>query len=193
MMRLRLFIIGMMSIFFESCHVYITGLNLWNYNKTDPSKFDSTQVNFRTDGYYKMKTDEVNIYWPYSVLIFYKNGYFASAYTLDYLKTYSKEEIKGKRILNWGRYSCEEGKVFIQYVWHNDIPSLILPLPTMHWSFLTNMEGKVLNDTTLWFNRCRHEEDGIFEEEDIERLYFFQKYDSLPPSDNWLMEEFKEK
>ncbi|MDX2128535.1 MAG: hypothetical protein SFU91_05815 [Chloroherpetonaceae bacterium] len=54
---------------------------------------------------------------------------------------------------------------------------------------VVELEGFVLNDTTIVFYTKRIQEGKKFVEKEIYYKLQFVQYDSLPPSDNWIMDE----
>ncbi|MDX2128453.1 MAG: hypothetical protein SFU91_05400 [Chloroherpetonaceae bacterium] len=193
-----------LSLIIEGC----LGLQIRNADKANwifdgDSEIKQKWINSKKiKGYYVPMKDEHLIGNQY---VFFDDGYLF-CYPLEeiekWLSTITEieklelyNELKDSDYLNWGKYLIVGDDIRIQYFKDATIsggPVLFRNLK------VADVRGTILNDSTLLIREfLRVEERGTSHYESTKYnpplKYVLKKREIIIPSDNWIMEEFKEK
>ncbi len=193
----------LIALTFCSCwSVNIEHKQLWRLNQEFSFSQMAIRLDLRNDGYYqlidKQKNQKQHAYFPYSFIL-YDDGYFGGRLYPKLWNILSQKQLRGRNLVDWGRYMIDSDSIIIQY-FSNDLASAGLISATYEHA-VHEGHGRIVNDSTIiiisqTFNNIADQsiKRGIHSiSYDPPLEYRFVPCDSLPPSDNWLMEKEKKK
>jgi hypothetical protein len=146
-------------------------------------------INLKINGYYQfIRKGSASTHFAY-YFVMYANGYFAvMPDPTDWIKK-SKSEIKGRTYFDWGKYEIDGERIIFQYFVGYSVSG---GLPAKKY-LVREARGNTKSDSLIIINSVRRKSGRtnlitVKELNPIEE-YLFVPSDTLPPSDNWLMED----
>ncbi len=173
--------------------ISVVDKDLWEFSG---NKQAESTVPIRTDGYYRLSTDQHNETALANYLNFFQSGYLVAAGPPTFWSRFSEKELGGKELGKWGRFAITKDSILFQYFVDTGPAGSFLP----RIQKFTVYEGKgtIVNDSTIFISDVKYkiateignQRPGIYEEYHNPPLEFnFIRCDTIPPPNNWLMEE----